>query len=251
MSELHGLDRRLDEAALNAWPAPQQLLIDGWVARFGGGYTKRANSTTPLYPAQRPPDETLATCEQLYRARGLPPIVRLVSFGGHAPLDALLAARGYTLLDPSLVLRRDLAPEPAGEDESAALEQLDLDPWLALYAALSGVAPETLPAHRAILAGITAERGMFGLRAGGELVACGMAVREVPFVGLFDIVVGRGHRRRGYGQALVRGMLGWGAGRGARHAYLQVVEANAPARRLYEGLGFREAYRYWYRALGA
>jgi N-acetylglutamate synthase len=59
------------------------------------------------------------------------------------------------------------------------------------------------------------------------------------------------HRRRGYGHALVRGMLGWAAERGARHAYLQVVAANTPARRLYAGLGFREVYRYWYRILGA
>ena len=34
---------------------------------------------------------------------------------------------------------------------------------------------------------------------------------------------------------------------GARHAYLQVVEANQPARTLYHALGFCDLYRYWYR----
>jgi GNAT superfamily N-acetyltransferase len=42
-------------------------------------------------------------------------------------------------------------------------------------------------------------------------------------------------------------MLGWAQENGARHAYLGVVELNSPARRLYDKLGFREAYRYWYR----
>jgi N-acetylglutamate synthase len=33
----------------------------------------------------------------------------------------------------------------------------------------------------------------------------------------------------------------------AEQAYLQAVSGNAPAERLYEGLGFEELYRYWYR----
>jgi ribosomal protein S18 acetylase RimI-like enzyme len=34
---------------------------------------------------------------------------------------------------------------------------------------------------------------------------------------------------------------------GADKAYLQVMQSNVAAMQLYEGLGFRAAYSYWYR----
>jgi len=55
------------------------------------------------------------------------------------------------------------------------------------------------------------------------------------------------HRKKGYGTHLISSMLGWARESGARHAYIQVVERNSPARRLYGKLGFQEMYRYWYR----
>jgi ribosomal protein S18 acetylase RimI-like enzyme len=72
-------------------------------------------------------------------------------------------------------------------------------------------------------------------------------VRDGDLVGLFDLGVAPALRGRGHGGRLLAGMLRWGLARGARRAYLQVLATN-PAIRLYERAGFREAYRYWYRA---
>jgi ribosomal protein S18 acetylase RimI-like enzyme len=43
------------------------------------------------------------------------------------------------------------------------------------------------------------------------------------------------------------GLLSWAKQQGAQKTYLQVMLNNAPALRLYEKLGFKEAYQYWYR----
>ena len=38
--------RRLEEAALNAWPAERQQLFDGWLLRCSGGYTNEVDGIT-------------------------------------------------------------------------------------------------------------------------------------------------------------------------------------------------------------
>lgn len=242
--------RRLEEAGFNAWPALQTILVDGWVVRLADGYTKRANSANPTYPAADPDvAATVARCAAIYRERGLPPIVRLTSFGCPPGLDDLLAERGYRHVDPTLVMTRPLAgpmPEPrvAGELEAQAIE-----PWLERYVATSGAALERQATHAAMLGRIGGGACFGALRVAEavEPVACGLAVVEGELVGLFDIVTDRALRGRGYGGALVAALLRWAAGRGAATAYVQVTAANEPALRLYRALGFAEAYRYWYR----
>jgi len=239
--------RRIEEASLNAWPALQQLLYDGWIVRLANGYTKRANSVTPLYPSALPLGEKVVHCERLYHARGLPAIFRLTSLETPPGLDDLLAERGYRLVDPTLVLYRDLAsmrgPTPAGTMRCAGLEE-----WLRLYTCVSGAPLESDARHAAILTAIVPETyAAYRTAPDGSAAACGLAVQEDDVVGIFDLVTAPTQRRRGHASALVAAMLHWATAAGARHAYLQVVRDNAPARRLYERLRFTERYHYWYR----
>ena len=54
-------------------------------------------------------------------------------------------------------------------------------------------------------------------------------------------------RGRGLMRALMGEMAEWARSQGATAGHLAVIAGNAPAERLYEGLGYREAYRYQYR----
>ncbi|MDE0419952.1 MAG: GNAT family N-acetyltransferase [Gammaproteobacteria bacterium] len=229
-----------------------QVVLDGWVLRFTRGFTKRANSVTPLYPATQPPSEKIRYCEDLYAREGLRTVFRLTTVSEEGALDELLARRGYASVDPTQVLHRALA---TGEfDVADAFSLVPVASFLATYANVqeppvsdARAARTASELHRAILRAIRAETVFGSILEDGEPVACGLAVVEREIVGLFDIVVHPRCRRRGHGRALVGGLLKHAAERGARTAYLQVLNDNATARRLYAALGFEPLYEYRYR----
>jgi ribosomal protein S18 acetylase RimI-like enzyme len=239
------LNRRIEEAALNAWPAHEQMLLDGWVLRFAGGYTRRANSVTPLYEAHAPPAPKIAACEALYRARGLPAVFRLTSFAP-AELDELLAEHGYRRDAETSVMWRDLRTGISHDHTGMPIHEADLESWLATFARLDGEDAHQQHLHRALLERIPARRLLAQLADNAKPVACGLGVLETDFFGLFDIVADPQMRGRGYGTTLVAGMLQWARSSGARHAYLQVMANNIAAHHLYTKLGFQKRYSYWY-----
>jgi N-acetylglutamate synthase len=238
---------RLEEVALNAWPALQQVLYDGWLLRFAHGYTKRANSVQPFYGSSLRLEEKITACEAFYAAKGLPCIFRLTPFSLPPELDTVLEGRGYAVVEPSRVMHRELKRGDGSRASGDGLREEPLDAWTELYGRFRGVALPATGVAAAMLGAIWPERRLVSLTHEGEVVACGLAVLEREHVGLFDLVTARAHRNRGHGARLVTSLLAWGRQRGAATAYLQVVGSNHAACHLYEKLGFREAYEYWYR----
>lgn len=239
-------ERQIEEAGLNSWPALQQLLFDGWLVRFAQGYTKRANSVTPLYSSLLPVAEKIARCEHLYRENQLPIIFRLLSFSEQSQrLDQLLAQRGYCSLDRTLVWSLKLSSEMA--TQNTTLRAISLTDWLPIYAQWSNRYSDLQHIHRELLGRIVPPTLFAALYLQGAPVACGLGVLEHEVFGLFDIVTDPEQRRKGYGTQLVTSMLDWGKQRGAQYAYLQVVDTNLAAQQMYVKLGFQESYQYWYR----
>jgi ribosomal protein S18 acetylase RimI-like enzyme len=239
--------RTIEELSLNAWPSVHTLLLGGWVLRFAGGYTRRANSVIPLYPVEGDVGEQIAACEALYHAQGLPVIFKMTSACTPPDLDDRLAARGYAFdahtsvqvlglkdRDLSVPANLDLSPQAEGD-------------WQAAFNRMHHLAGETAQKHGRILAQILPQTAYAALAANGQIAACGLGVLQDGYLGLFDVITDEGQRRRGYARQLMEGLLAWGQQQGAHTAYLQVMLNNPPALALYTGLGFREAYRYWYR----
>ncbi|MBI3942698.1 MAG: GNAT family N-acetyltransferase [Chloroflexi bacterium] len=75
----------------------------------------------------------------------------------------------------------------------------------------------------------------------------GLGVYERGWIGIFSMATHPTYRRRGAATAVLRALADWGQSLGAKDAYLQVMESNITARRLYENIGFKNLYQYYYR----
>lgn len=119
--------------------------------------------------------------------------------------------------------------------------------WLGAQAALQGVPVHLIGSWEGIIGRIARPAGFALLHDDALPIAAGLAIRDDPWMGLFEITVASEYRRRGLARMLSSALLQWGAAAGAERAYLQVVHDNQPAQALYRSLGFKPAYRYWYR----
>lgn len=244
----------LEELSLSEWPALETQYLDGWILRFSRGYTKRSNSVSPLYGKNDDfmgMEAKVRTCEELYRARGLPPIFKLTGNQG-SPLDSLLEKRGYTVMDPSLVMVRDLSRtgEAAVKPGDHRVEILPRDHggWLEWSADEKGLSTSEKEIFRQLASGGSGElfhvriRNCEGLTVSG---ATGVVNRN--WLGILNVFTPESHRRRGYALDLITHLLEEGARKGAEKAYLAVIGSNTAARNLYLSLGFIPHYTYWYR----
>jgi N-acetylglutamate synthase len=235
----------LERKTFRAWPALESRESHGWVQRFAGGYTKRANSINALAPELKFTPEVKDALERPYRERGQPPVWRLTPL---APpeTDALLATAGYRLIDPSLVQVAPLDGRFA-LDPAVHVAPVPSPAWLAGFAALSPVAPRHRESMTRMLESIAAPVGFARIEDADGPIAFALGVADGEHVGVFDVLVAPRARRRGLARRLTTSIGGWGKAHGARLAYLQVVASNNAALPLYRDLGFETVYSYAYR----
>jgi GNAT superfamily N-acetyltransferase len=240
------LIRHLEEISLNAWPAFQTLLHDGWVIRFADGFSRRSNSVNPLYPPRGHVAENIRLCESLYRERGQRTIFKLTPAAEPRGLEQILSGEGYRPEAETAVQTLPLqqAAVPAGAD--VVLEEDPAGDWISALCALNAYEPRHIETVRALTRSIRPRRMFASVRSGGRIIACGLGVLRQGFLAVFDIVVEKEFRRRGYGRQIMHGLLGWGKRMSAGTAMLQVMADNPAALEMYAGLGFREGYRYVY-----
>lgn len=272
---------RLEAACLAAWPAQEEERRGNLLLRAVGGYSMRINSGVPLLPAGAGvawDEGHVHDAEAWFSARGLPPQFRLPEplegeaaaasptrgHGGAGGLDPVLAAMGYTATDPTLVQELDMtgwvanayaaphATPPRSGSPSSAPRRCAMvahPAWLAAEGAVrgrTGNATEN-PVLRVLLATLGSAGQTWLLHVDGQPAVCGLGVRTGDAYGIFAVAAHPDLRRQGHGRALVTAMLSVARRDGARTAWLQVGQGNAPARALYEGLGFATSYGYWYR----
>lgn len=241
---------QIEDAGLNASAPPQQLWLDGWLLRLSPGKAKRARCINALAAGRLPLPDRLAQAAARYQASGLPLIFRLTPFSPPEGLDDHLAAAGLQRFGDTCVLAASIdaigldGALPAGTQ----LQAVPGDDFAAIVGGLRGSPAAQQMAHAQRLAASPVPYRGWVLRHGDDVLACGQYAREDRLVGLYDIFTAPAARNQGLSRTLCAALLRQAAAEGAAIAYLQVDADNHPALAVYRRLGFREGYRYHYRA---
>ena len=240
----------IEEAAFRAWPAAEVVELSGWRLRFTHGVTRRANSVWPNdWRDETTLNERLEAVEAFSAARGIAPSFQLTSAARPADLDAVLAARGYAVDAPVIVMTRELDEPSRAPFRLGFLGDRLAETGRRVAHRSSGTGSLRRRARR-ISRDPRAPRRPRRLRArplGRGPVAVGLGVTDGPWLGIFAMLTLPEARRRGAAKAVLHALTSWGAARGARRAYLQVERDNDAARALYTACGFVPAYEYHYR----
>jgi len=237
-----------EELSMNAHPAIKTQVFDGWILRFANGYTNRANSVNMVYPSNIDGISKIDHCEKVYASQGLATVFKITPLS--IDLDKSLEERGYKKITPTNLMIKIITEQETPELKTTITDTINPE-WQQNYFRLNGITDEPrMVTNQIILTNIQNKTLLASIIENGTTIACGLAVIEREYVGLFDIVVDVNYRGKGLGVDICLSLMNRAIKEGAKKAYLQVVADNAPAVTLYSKIGFVDCYQYWYRVKG-
>ena len=241
----------IEEAASRSWPSKHTQQYGGWLLRATEGVTRRANSVLPLgNPGDENLEAALGHVQAFYTEHNLPIRFQMTSASQPSELDSFLESKGLIIDMRVKVLTIPLANVLLEEPEfGVVVFGSPWKDWFTTYQKASGFDINQINIRQDIIERISNEKACAAAIKGEKVVGIGLAVLDQEWLGLFSLVTEPKVRRQHVATSITQSLIGWGLSRGAQRGYLQVEETNKPAQKLYFGLGFSEAYSYWYRVV--
>lgn len=228
-------------AALAAtWPAAAVHQAGPWLLRNGAGGGKRVSAAS-VVAAWTVPD--IAVAETGMAALGQPALFMIGE--DDAALDAVLAAKGYRMVDPVVIYA---APIAALTATLPALTCFPHWPPLAITRDL-WVGGGIGSARLAVMARVAGPKAAILARRGDRVAAVTFVACDGAVAVIHALEVAPAMRRSGVGRTILHGAANWASGLGAETLALAVTAANTPARTLYTSLGMQGVGHYHYRQL--
>lgn len=254
--------RLLERLTIEAWPPQVLEPLGGWKLRAASGVSRRANSVWAVGPFPRVETDWLAQAEAFAARNGIDACF-YVSETSPAELDEQLQVAGYALSEPCYLMAgsAELALERIASRPLVAQcgelvfnlpqsdHMLENQSWLQQFIGLKKVPAERQPIYASIFEAIQADKCFASLRIDGEVAALGTVVSQGNFAYISNLMVAPSYRRRGLAACIMGELTRWAIERGAAELYLQVLQDNVAAVRLYQTLGFDIVARHHYRVL--
>jgi len=238
--------RAMERLHVRAWPAGESAAIDGWLWRWSGGASQRANSVSTIDFDGDDPGAAVDRVESLYRAKGAPARFHTYDLTRPAGLAAILEQRGYGAGETTLTML--MAAQPGAMPADVALSPDPSPEWLAVY--MDAITASRRTVNREILRRVPDSRTFISVWRDGQVISTALGVVHGPHA-VAECVATRADQRgrRGADSAMLALMV-WARSLGAHTVGLQVVAVNAPALALYRRLGFRPVCtnRFWVKA---
>lgn len=240
--------KKIEDMSLNAWPSHKMELYDGWILRFSYFYTHRTNSVEQFGTSSLPLREKIPYCESVYKRLGTPAMFKISPLVSE-DFDYVLENRGYEIQHVTNVMSMDLSdahldtPYP-----DVTFSDTIPNRWIeGLFALKNTTNPIHLVVVPSMYRAIPKETICAYIEDQGQIIATGLGILDRDYIGIYAIHVHQDFRGKGYARQICTCLLTEGMKKGAEHAYLQVVEGNTAAEKLYQSLGFEQIYTYWFR----
>jgi N-acetylglutamate synthase len=235
--------RRIERLHVRAWPAFETADIHGWLWRYSGGGSQRANSVSTVDFAGGDPVRALDEVEARYRARNA--IVRLHTYDLSAPAGImdLLQQRGYRGGETTLTMAKAVgASDPSTDVEVASVANVE---WQEVY--LGAISASRRIVNAKILGAVPQPCGYFSCRRAGQVISTGLCVADGDFAVIECMATRAEARRQGGADAVLRSLEAWAIARGVKALALQAVADNTAAIPLYTRFGFAPVAtnRFW------
>lgn len=243
----------IEEILLNAFPAVEREIYDGWIMNFSDAYTYRANCICPFYQSRYSLEKKIKHCEQQYMDMLLP-IVYKMTEGYPKALDDLLDQMGYKIEKYVDVLCCELNNwhAPVYHKKTERFQFISRDhideQWIAAVNERVGVPSKVMArTQQKIFESISLPVICVSVIADGKIIGTGLGVIERGYIGLYAIHVHPEYRRLGLAERICGMIMNQGRMAGAECAHLQVRHGNISAFALYDVLGFHKEYTQWFR----
>lgn len=237
--------RFMEEIAANGHVALNVMQYDGWLLRFSEGYTNRANSVSVIYPSVIPAKDKIAYVEECYAKHGLPAVFKLTDID--TELNGILERSGYKVVTPTDVMELPLEKIDCKDAMTDCVFASDPKEWLPYYFSYEKIEDAgKQDIFRRMLSKVTIDTVYVSVVNDGRPVACASAATDRGYALIQNVVVSEDFRGRGLGEKLCRALIAKVKEQGADHAFLQVVQSNEIALKLYKKLGFEKVYTYRY-----